>query len=254
MRIAIFGLGEAGSLIASDLASEGLDIQAYDPAEVPTPAKVTRRSDPSEAVNGATIVMSITAAADARTAMAQAWTAIGNSTIYADLSTAAPGLKRDLAGVASEKGVPFCDVALMAPVPGTGLSTPAFAAGTGARHLSELLNSHGAKIEFIGEMAGEASARKLTRSVVTKGLAALMIEAIEAGEARSDGDWVRAHLYELATALDAGMVDRLISGTIKHGPRRLEEMETAADFLDGLGVLPLMTRATVERLRRYGSS
>lgn len=251
MRITIFGLGEAGSLIASDLATQEMDVQAFDPADVPTPDRVTRCSDPAEAVDGATIVMSVTAAADSRDAMDQAWDSIGSPTIYADLSTAAPRVKLELADVASEKGVAFADVALMAPVPGRGLSTPALAAGTGAKDLSDLLNHHGARIEVIGDVAGEASARKLTRSVVTKGLAALIIEAIEAGEARGEGDWARAHIVELVTALDAEMVERLISGTIEHGSRRLEEMQTAADFLDGLGVRPLMTRATVERLRRY---
>lgn len=254
MRIAIFGLGEAGSLIASDLAAGGADVRAFDPAEVPTPGTVTRCLDPVEAVDGAVLVMSITSAADARAAFHQAWHAIQGPTIYADLATGAPGMKLELARMASDKDVPFADVALMAPVPGRGLSTPALAAGTGARGLSGILNNRGASIEVIGDVAGEASARKLTRSVVTKGLAALIIEALEAAEARGEGDWGRTHIDELVAALDAGMVERLISGTVKHGARRLEEMETAASFLDSLGVRPLMTRATVERLRHYGGS
>ena len=252
MRIAIFGLGEAGSAIAFDLAGAGAEVHAFDPAEVSTPAGVTRHPDPSEAVAGASIVMSITAAADARIALDQAWDVIESGTIYADLATAAPGLEEELASVASEKAVLFADVALMAPVPGRGLGTPALAAGTGARDLSDLLNPLGARIEAIGDIAGQASARKLTRSVVTKGLAALIIESIEAADARGDADWARTHIDELVAGLDAEMVARLLAGTRKHAVRRTEEMEAAANLLDSLGVEPHMTRATVERLRQHG--
>lgn len=253
MRVVIFGLGEAGSVIASDLAASGTEVHAFDPAAVPTPHGVTRHTDPREAVEGAAVVMSITSAADSRSAMDQAWDAIDRPTIYADLATAAPGLEEELADVAAQKGVLFADVALMAPVSGRGLGTPALAAGTGAESLSDLLNPLGARLEAIGETAGQASARKLTRSVITKGLAALIIESISAAEARGDRDWMREHIDELITGLDADMVIRLIAGTEKHGLRRLEEMETAAMFLESLGVEPHMTRATVERLRPYGA-
>lgn len=254
MRIGIFGLGEAGSLIASDLATRVTEVHAFDPADVPTPDRVTRHTDPSEVARGADLVMAITAAADAAIAMDQAWDAIDSSTIYADLATAAPALEEELAGVASQKGVLFADVALMAPVPGRGLSTPALAAGTGAVDLCDLLNPLGARLEAIGDVAGEASARKLTRSVITKGLAALVIETIAAAEARDDRDWMRRHIDELVSELDADMVERLIAGTQKHGARRLEEMEIAERFLDSLGVQPHMTRGTVERLRPFGQS
>ena len=251
MRIAVFGLGEAGSPIAFDLAGAGAEVHAFDPADVPTPDRVTRHSDPARAVVGASIVMSITAAADARMAIDQAWDAIESGTIYADLATAAPGLEEELAGVASEKHVLFADVALMAPVPGNGLGTPALVAGTGAQGLSDRLNPLGANLEVIGHVAGQASARKLTRSVVTKGLAALIMESIEAAEARGDGDWARTHIYDFAAQLDAEMVDRLVRGTERHAVRRTEEMEAASAFLDSLGVEPYMSRATVERLRLY---
>jgi 3-hydroxyisobutyrate dehydrogenase-like beta-hydroxyacid dehydrogenase len=254
MRIAVFGLGEAGSSIASDLVATGTEIHAFDPADVPTPDGVIRHSDPTAAVSGAALVMSITTAADAREAMDQAWDAIDRPTIYADMATAAPALEEELANVAAGKDVLFADVALMAPVPGRGLGTPALAAGSGAAELGDLLNPLGANLETISGKAGQASARKLTRSVVTKGLATLIIECIEAADARDDGDWAREHIDALITTMDAEMVGRLLAGTRTHGARRLEEMETVARFLETLGVQPHMTRGTVERLRSYGQS
>lgn len=62
LRIAIFGLGEAGSSIASDLAAAGAEVAGYDPADVPTPAKVSRHTSSSGTVAGARLIMAITAA------------------------------------------------------------------------------------------------------------------------------------------------------------------------------------------------
>ena len=72
VRIAVFGLGEAGSLIAGDLAASGCAVRGFDPAPVGTPAGVERCADPIRAVEGVGVVLGITAAADAETALTQA--------------------------------------------------------------------------------------------------------------------------------------------------------------------------------------
>lgn len=249
MKVAVFGLGEAGSLIAGDLVAAGAEVHGYDPADVPTPAGVRRQDDPSNAAEDAEVTLAVTAAADARQAMEQVREHLRPGSIYADLATASPTFEADLAIKAAESGIAFADVALMAPVPGPGLGTPALASGDGAGRLAGLLNPLGAEIDVIGETAGLASARKLIRSVVTKGLAALLIEARQAGDAIGEGEWLRFHLADLLTTLDGTKVERLLSGTERHAERRLEEMETVTEFLIGLGVQPHMTRATAERLR-----
>ncbi|HEX6420331.1 MAG TPA: NAD(P)-binding domain-containing protein, partial [Acidimicrobiales bacterium] len=132
-RACVFGMGEAGSLIAADLAVAGVDVHGYDPAGVPTPAGVTRHDDPRTAARGADLVLGVTAAADAGTALDQALGDIPTGAVYADLATAAAGLKERLAGRAAGAGLRFVDVALMSTVPGTGLRTPALASGPGAR-------------------------------------------------------------------------------------------------------------------------
>ena len=96
LTVTVFGLGEAGSLISADLAAAGASVKGFDPAAVPTPDGVQRHDDPREAVAGSNLVMAITPAVDAQTAIAQAWDAIGRGTVYADLSTAPPSLKEDL--------------------------------------------------------------------------------------------------------------------------------------------------------------
>ena len=248
-RITVFGLGEAGSLIAADLASAGAVVHGFDPADVSTPPGVERHDDPKTAVQGSALVMAITAAVDAQAAIAQAWEVIGRGTIYADLSTAPPSLKEDLNDTATLRGLSFADVALMAPVPGKGLATPSFASGAGAEAYAGVVNPLGARVEVVGEEAGTAAMRKLIRSVFMKGLTAVLIEATATAEAAGEGEWFRDHIAAVIDDADAELLDRLVASTATHHVRRRKEMEAAAQLLEILDVDPVMTRATVESLR-----
>jgi len=246
----VFGLGEAGSRIAADLAAAGAEVRGFDPADVVTPPGVIRHDDPAGAVPGATVVMAVTAAADAQKALAQAWERIARGTIYADLSTAPPSLKEDLHDTASLRGLRFVDVALMATVPGRGLATPAYASGPGAELFAGIVNPLGAKVEVLGPEPGQAATRKLLRSVLMKGIASLLVEAMEAAEAAGELDWYWDHIAQIVTEADEDLLMRLVRGTETHATRRRQEMEATAQMLEILEVEPTMTRATAEVLRR----
>ena len=120
MRIGVFGLGEAGGLIAADLVRAGLSVRAFDPANVPTPEGVIRCDAPGSTVADANIVIALTAASDATEALAQAYDDIPAEAIYADFSTAAASLKENLSIEASRRHLAFADVALLSVVPGNG--------------------------------------------------------------------------------------------------------------------------------------
>jgi 3-hydroxyisobutyrate dehydrogenase-like beta-hydroxyacid dehydrogenase len=253
LRVTVFGLGEAGSLIAAHLAETGIDVHGYDPAPVQTPAGITRHETPGSSVAGSLMVLAVTAAVDAEGAMTQALEKLEDGTVYADLSTAHPGLKEDLASTALSGGLAFVDVALMGTVPGNGLATPSFASGPGAARYAAIVNEAGGNVQVLGDNPGDAAARKLLRSVFTKGLTALLIEAIEAAGVRGDAGWLRQHLVELMTDADETLLDRFISGTPKHIDRRIAEMESARDLLASLAVPAPMTTATVDSLQRIRS-
>ena len=246
----MFGLGEAGSLFAADLAAEGHRVTAFDPADVPTPVGVERSDDPRDAVAGTDLVIALTSAADARTALTQALADIPDGALYADLSTSGADLEAELARRAAERGLLFTDVALMAVVPGKGLRTPALASGPGADRYVELMAPMGAPVESIGGGAGDASTRKLLRSVMMKGLAALVIEAMRAADQAGQAEWLWGNLTSQIEAADGALLRRLVEGTGLHSERRLHEMEASRDLLRSLGVDPVMTRSTVESLRR----
>lgn len=249
MRIGVFGLGEAGGLISADLAAGGATVTGYDPAPVRTPTGVARVDEPAAAVRDADVVAAFTAQSDAEAALTQALDAIEPSALYADFSTSSAGVKRRLARIAGERGIAFVDVAMLSIVPGNGLRVPAMVSGPGADRFAAVFGPLGMPVESIGGEAGEAATRKLLRSVMMKGLAAVVIESLRAGEAAGCAPWLWDNLVEEITRADGVLLARLVRGTGQHALRRLHEMEASAELLSELGVEPVMTRSTVASLR-----
>jgi 3-hydroxyisobutyrate dehydrogenase-like beta-hydroxyacid dehydrogenase len=250
LNICIFGLGEAGSLLSADLLSAGAEVNAFDPAETGTPDGVERFVHPALAVRNADLVLSVTGGAEAKLAMLQSLDAVRSDAVYADLSTASPALKNELAAFAGNRELQFADVALMASVPGLGLETPCLVAGSGAERCASLINDLGGRMEPIEGPPGAAAAKKLIRSVMMKGTAAVLIESLEAGAAIDDIEWLWENLTVEITSADRSWLRRLVTGSKTHAGRRIHEMQAAEDMLDGLSVPAPMTRATIESLNR----
>jgi 3-hydroxyisobutyrate dehydrogenase-like beta-hydroxyacid dehydrogenase len=180
--IAVLGLGEAGSALARDLLAAGAVVRAYDPVVTATGGVLDTGSE-AEAAEGAALVLSVNSASAAVDALRAGLAGVGEGAIWADLNTASPGAKRELAGIAAGHGVPFADVAIMAPVPGRGLRVPMLASGVAAGRVAEMLNSFGAAVETMAGEAGLAAERKLLRSVFFKGMSAAVVEALQAARA-----------------------------------------------------------------------
>ncbi len=250
MRVAVIGLGEAGAAFAADLVTERVEVSAFDPGPVPTPAGVIRCVDEAAAVADADIVLILTGPAEAAHAFDAITEAVRADAVVADLSTSAPADKAERAARATAQGCGFVDVALMTPVPGRGLRTPSFVSGPGAERYATALRPLGAPIDIVGDRAGDASTRKLLRSVTMKGLAAIVIEAVRAAERAGVAEWLWGDLVAEMDAADAGLLERLLRGTGVHAQRRVHEMEASAALLSSLGVEPVMTRATIEALRQ----
>jgi 3-hydroxyisobutyrate dehydrogenase-like beta-hydroxyacid dehydrogenase len=235
MKVAILGLGEAGGRIAADLVGAGADVHGWDP--VARPAGVPVAEDAAAAVRGADVVLSVNAAAVALEVATDVVGALGSETLYADLNTSSPGLKRELAGV-----VPglFADVALVGTVPATGLETPALASGPGAERFAELLGPLGMPVEVVGPGPGDAAGLKLLRSVFMKGVAAAAVESLAAARAAGAEERVRG---DMAAVLGEPLLERLVTGSQAHAARRVDEMTAAAAYLEELGVEPRVASA-----------
>jgi 3-hydroxyisobutyrate dehydrogenase-like beta-hydroxyacid dehydrogenase len=145
LTIAVLGLGEAGSAIAGDLVAAGATVRGFDPVAT-GPAGVEMASDAGAAARGCAVVLSVNAAAVAVEVAESAVGGVGAGQVYADLNTAGPALKRAVADVVAPTGAAFADVALMAPVPGRGLRTPALVSGAGADDFAARLGPLGMPI------------------------------------------------------------------------------------------------------------
>jgi len=241
-QFAVLGLGEAGHRIAADLAAAGAAVRGFDPL-VPPPPGVTGATGDADAVAGADLVISVNSAHDAVDALTQSLPACRPDAIWADFNTSAPGLKQELARVAAD-AVRVVDVAVMAPVPPTGLRTPLTVSGPAAAPAAALLSRYGADVQVIDGPVGLAATRKLLRSVYYKGLAAAVVEALEAARAAGLEDWLAGNIRGELEKSTAATLDRLVSGSHTHAVRRREEMAAAADLLDELGVPPRIATAS----------
>jgi 3-hydroxyisobutyrate dehydrogenase-like beta-hydroxyacid dehydrogenase len=242
MEVAVLGLGEAGGRIAADLVAAGCTVRGWDPAR--RPEGVANADSDLTAVRGADVVLSINAAAVALDAAARVAGELGSDVLYADLNTASPQLKRELAAALP---VRFADVALVGVVPDSGLATPALASGAGAERFAELFRPLGMPVDVVGPDPGDAAGLKLLRSVFMKGMAASAVESLEAARAAGVEDRVRA---DIAAVIGEPLLDRLLSGSRLHAVRRVDEMRAAAGYLEELGVEPRVASAAAEWLLR----
>jgi 3-hydroxyisobutyrate dehydrogenase-like beta-hydroxyacid dehydrogenase len=251
--IAVLGLGEAGSAIAADLASAGTRVLGFDPAQAP-PEGVEALPNATDAAAPAQVVVSVNTAAVALEVAEAVAPVLGPEHVYADLNTAAPALKRAIAGAIEARGAAFADVALMEPVPDWGARTPALASGSGAERFATAFGEFGMPVTCVGAEPGAAAARKLARSVFMKGQAAAIGEALAAAERLGCEDWMHADIESTLTRADGRLLRRLVEGSRKHAARRVDEMAAAVAMLEELDVEPRVAAATQAWLQSLAES
>ncbi|MCS6867693.1 NAD(P)-dependent oxidoreductase [Thermus sp.] len=249
LRVGVLGLGEAGSEIAKDLLQAGAEVVGYDPLPEKGVLGIWRTGSEAEAAKGVDLVLSVNWARVALEVVQRVAPVLRPGQVFADLNTASPGLKRTLAAAVAPTGALFADVALMSPVPGRGLKTPSLVSGPGAEAYARALVPLGARVEVVGEGPGEAATRKLLRSVFFKGMAAAVVEALEAARRLGLEGEIRANIAQSLKEADEGLVDRLVEGSLRHALRRHEEMLAAAELLRELGVEPRVAQAAAAQLR-----
>ena len=172
MRVAVLGLGEAGSIYAADLPARGASVVGTDLHARIAPAGVGSPPTSRHAVRGADVVLSLVGASSAASVLDEALPAMDAASVFVDMNTSGPDDKRRLAAVAAERGIAFVDVAILAPVPRARIDTPLLLSGVGVAQLRPLLEQLRIPITDVGAEPGAAARLKLLRSVFMKGLAA----------------------------------------------------------------------------------
>ena len=247
MIIAILGIGEAGGTLARDLIAAGVQVRGWDPEPRMIPDGLEFASSNPAAISGADIVLSVNWASVARDVAAEVAPVLRPRQLYADLNTAAPQLKRDIAPIIETTGALFVDAALMDPVPPKGLRTQVYASGSGAEMFAEKMTPLGMPVTILDREAGNAATHKLVRSIMYKGVAAVIIECLEAAQALNMTEYARAQMLKII--YDEAMIDRFVSGSLKHAKRRVEEMEAVVEMLNSIGVSAFTSRAAMQKLK-----
>lgn len=248
MNIAILGLGEAGSHFANDLVNIGVEVAGYDPApKRELHPSVHLAASNAEAAQGADIILSVNLSAVAETVAAEVLPVLQPGQLYAEMNTASPDTKRAVAAIVQPSGALAVDVAIMAPVPPKGIRTPFLVSGPGAASFAEILLPLGLEVSVLSDVVGEAATRKLLRSIVYKGVAAVIGEAVEAGRSFGLEPYIREQIRSVIGGNDA-LIDRFLEGSKVHALRRSHELEAVVSMLTARDVEPVMSRATLTSL------
>ena len=148
------------------------------------------------------------------------------------------------------KGGSFVDANLMGAVSIYGAAVPLYCSGDGAARFAELFAPLGFSIELAGPDAGTAAAVKMLRSVVTKGMEALIVEALTAASlAGVRSEALRGICEPMDATRYSQFVDMCVRTDVLHAERRAVEMDGVAEGLREIGLQPIMTEATAARLR-----
>ena len=256
-RVALIGFGEAGESFAraADWAgcARGWDLLERRRA-VMADCGVEAGEDAAYTLAGADAALSLVTADQALAAASDYAALLATGALWLDMNSVAPATKRAAAEAVSAAGGRYVDVAVMAPVE-QQLGVPLLVAGPDAGHAAALLQSLGfANVRVVGDTVGRASAIKLCRSVMVKGLEALSAECAAAAEAEGVLDEVMASLD--ASEKPEPWMARIVYNRERmatHGLRRAAEMDEACAMLESLGVEPVMSRGTV-KLQRAAAS
>ncbi|HEY0648901.1 DUF1932 domain-containing protein [Phenylobacterium sp.] len=256
-RVALIGFGEVGQTLAGDLRGKvdlvAWDIAFADPTSLPSRAlpshDVRRAGSAAAAVEGADLVISaVTAAQDLDAARAAA-PGLAKDAFFLDLNSCSPGQKTASAEVVESDGGRYVEAAVMSPIGPKRIASPMLLGGA---HAEAFLTAAGG-LGFDGAVAyspvvGRAAATKLCRSVMIKGVEALLTESLLAARHYGVEQVVLDSLSDLLPLPDWNKTAHyMISRSLEHGTRRAEEMREAARTVEEAGVPAPMSHAIAER-------
>jgi 3-hydroxyisobutyrate dehydrogenase-like beta-hydroxyacid dehydrogenase len=256
VRIGFVGFGEAAYHIAKGLRQPGIaSITAFD---INVTSKVRQRAREAETrlveTNGelaqsCDILMSAVTADQALHAAEQNAPHLTAQHIYADLNSVSPGVKQSIARVIEASGARFAEIAMMAPVPPYGHKVPMLAGGAGAQEFVDRLAPFGISAEIVSSEVGTAAATKMFRSIIVKGMEALITECVLGATRYHADERVFASLAETFPGINwKELADYMVGRVVVHGERRAREMEQVAATLREIDIEPIMAEAIVRRM------
>jgi 3-hydroxyisobutyrate dehydrogenase-like beta-hydroxyacid dehydrogenase len=259
-RVALIGFGEAGGILGAELAKAGIQVTMFDILLRSEPARgamldkarsagVRACESLADAVREANLMISAVTCSAALEVAKESARALRAGQIHLDINSVSPDAKREMSECVERSGADFVEAAVMAPVPPQRLRVPMLLGGKRAAELAPRLAALGMNAKAVSERIGVASAIKMCRSVIVKGLEALVVESMFTARHYGAEDAVLASLA--ASYPGMGWTERLpdhvISRVAEHGERRAAEMREAGETVADAGIEPLMALAAAER-------
>jgi 3-hydroxyisobutyrate dehydrogenase-like beta-hydroxyacid dehydrogenase len=259
-QIALIGFGEVGGIFGHDFAAAGLCVSAFDillhaePSHSAMLAKAksanVRPCDTLEAaLCGADLVISAVTASSAAGVAGSAAPFLNRGQIYLDLNSVSPETKREIASALNESPATFIEAAVMAPVAPQRLKVPILLGGADAATAAERLQAIGMNVKPVSDRIGVASAIKMCRSIIIKGLEAITLVSMFTARRYGAEKLVLESLAATYPGMgwNGALPDYLISRVAEHGKRRAAEMREAAQAIADVGLEPLTALATAQR-------
>jgi 3-hydroxyisobutyrate dehydrogenase-like beta-hydroxyacid dehydrogenase len=248
MRIGLLGFGEVGHVLAADLSAH--DLVAFDPVvttlglSAPSAAAVARDAE---------LVISAVTAANTLAAATSVAAVMTSRCWFLDLNSASPSQKQSASAVIEQAGGRYVEAAVMSPIDPRRLAAPILLGGPHAADFAPIARALGfSAAEVYADTVGPASATKLCRSIIVKGLEALVTESMLVASTWGVEQRVLDSLSNLFPADWNELSAYLISRSRQHGIRRAEEMQEAARMVSDAGVTPWLAQATALRQAATG--
>jgi 3-hydroxyisobutyrate dehydrogenase-like beta-hydroxyacid dehydrogenase len=256
--MALVGYGEVGCILAEDLRARGLPVQAFDTklhSDAGEPMRehalrhgVTLVDSHAAVVQGADLVISAVTASQAVPVAQACALALHAGTWFLDLNSASPGAKMRAAEFIDGVGGRYVEGAVMTSVPPHRIQVPLLLGGPEAEALAPLLAALGFAPKVASVTLGVASATKMCRSVMIKGLEAMVIESFTTARAYGVEDAVIASLHETFPGIDwEKQAAYFFQRVIEHGRRRSEEVVEVAQTVREIGLTPWSATGTAQR-------
>jgi 3-hydroxyisobutyrate dehydrogenase-like beta-hydroxyacid dehydrogenase len=260
MTIAFIGFGEAGQAVSRGLLGQAKPkIRAYDilfddPANAGDLKRVAKAlgvgiaHDHADAVRGAELVFLAVTASSSREAARACLPGLTTGQLFLDINSVSPQRKVETAALVAPTGAAYVDVAVMAPVAPYLHKVPCLTGGPGAAALAPRAGALGMAMQYVSAEVGPASAIKMFRSIVVKGLEAILLESMVASSEYGVEARVLASLQESFPGIDwEKLAGYMIERAVSHGKRRAAEMREVAATLESIGLEPIMAAASAAR-------
>jgi 3-hydroxyisobutyrate dehydrogenase-like beta-hydroxyacid dehydrogenase len=257
-HVGLVGYGEVGRILAEDLRKQDVKVSAYDiklGGEQAGPLRdhagtfgVQLASSHADLAAKADLIVSAVTASQAVPVASACAPAVRKGAWFLDFNSASPGAKRRAADLIDGAGGRYVEGAVMTSVPPYRIKVPLLLGGGSARDLAPLLMELGFDAKVASDQLGIASAVKMCRSVMIKGLEAMVIESFTTARAYGVEDAVLASLAETFPGINWEKQGAyFFQRVIEHGRRRSEEVREVAETVREIGLTPWSAQGTAER-------